>query len=61
MSAFVLLATLLSVAPASPRQVLAQPDSRLFPETGKTVKGKFLQYWNTHGGLPQQGFPISEE
>ncbi len=39
----------------------AQGGSRLFPETGKTVKGKFLDYWNTHGGLPQQGFPISEE
>ena len=39
----------------------AQGESRLFPETGKTVKGKFLDYWNTHGGLPQQGFPISEE
>jgi alpha-acetolactate decarboxylase len=24
------------------------------------VKGIFLDYWNTHGGLAQQGFPISE-
>jgi len=39
----------------------AQGDSRLFPETGKIVRGKFLAYWNEHGGLPQQGFPISEE
>jgi hypothetical protein len=39
----------------------AQGDSRLFPETGKTVQGKFLAYWNTHGGLAQQGFPMSEE
>ena len=30
-------------------------------ETGKTLKGKFLQYWNSHGGLAQQGYPISEE
>jgi hypothetical protein len=36
-------------------------DSRSFPETGKTVSGRFLQYWETHGGLAQQGFPISEE
>lgn len=35
--------------------------SRLFPETGKTVRGMFLEYWNTHGGLMQQGYPISEE
>src|SRR6476660_2015672 len=34
---------------------------RTFPETGKTVRGLFLEYWNTHGGLSQQGFPISEE
>lgn len=35
--------------------------STTFKETGKTVRGKFLDYWNTHGGLAQQGFPISEE
>src|SRR5215210_6263105 len=26
-----------------------------FKETSKSVRGKFLQYWNAHGGLPQQG------
>lgn len=40
---------------------LAQSDSRSFPQTGKTVRGKFLAYWDTHGGLPQQGYPISDE
>jgi hypothetical protein len=40
---------------------LAQGDSHTFPETGKTVKGKFLTYWQQHGGLTQQGYPISEE
>jgi len=39
----------------------AQGSSRTFPETGKTVSGRFLQYWNANGGLAQQGFPISEE
>ncbi|HEX8231116.1 MAG TPA: hypothetical protein VF826_17650 [Chloroflexia bacterium] len=39
----------------------AQETTRTFPETGKTVKGRFLQYWNTQGGLAQQGYPISEE
>jgi hypothetical protein len=34
--------------------------SRTFPETGKTVSGIFLDYWDQHGGLPQQGFPISD-
>lgn len=45
--------------PASHTQ--AQGVSRLFPETGKTVRNKFLAYWENHGGLPQQGYPISEE
>src|SRR5205823_5616389 len=35
--------------------------SVLFPETGKRVGGKFLTYWRDHGGLAQQGYPISEE
>ncbi|MDQ6694723.1 MAG: erythromycin esterase family protein [Chloroflexota bacterium] len=35
--------------------------SLLFHETGKRVGGKFLQYWQSHGGLAQQGYPISEE
>ncbi|HEY0068903.1 MAG TPA: hypothetical protein VGE04_02945 [Chloroflexia bacterium] len=43
---------------ASPASAQAQ---RTFPETGKTVKGRFLEYWNNNGGLPQQGYPISEE
>ncbi len=38
-----------------------EPGSILFPQTNKRVGGKFLAYWNTHGGLPQQGYPISEE
>ncbi len=33
---------------------------RLFPETGYTVYGKFLQYWRQWGGLPVFGYPISE-
>src|SRR5437773_7766350 len=42
-------------------QARAQGGSRLFPETGKTVQGKFLAYWDSHGGLAQQGYPISSE
>lgn len=33
----------------------------LFPETGKRLGGKFLEYWKSHGGVAQQGYPISEE
>jgi hypothetical protein len=51
---------LVTLLPAASRVARAE-DSRVFPETGHTVKGLFLDYWNTHGGLAQQGFPISEE
>jgi hypothetical protein len=33
----------------------------LFPQTGKHLGGTFLKYWQEHGGLQQQGYPISEE
>jgi hypothetical protein len=36
-----------------------QAGCQTFPETGKSVCGRFLQYWQTHGGLAQQGYPIS--
>lgn len=61
------LAALLAVGMVVPlawlqsSSVVAQGSSRLFPETGKTVQGKFLAYWDAHGGLAQQGFPISGE
>lgn len=35
--------------------------SALFPPTGKRVGGAFLDYWHSHGGVAQQGYPISEE
>ena len=40
------------VGPAAP--------GRLFPETGYTVFGKFLEYWQKRGGLAVFGYPISE-
>ncbi|MEO8285465.1 MAG: SGNH/GDSL hydrolase family protein [Chloroflexota bacterium] len=33
----------------------------LFPETGKCVGEPFLSYWNTHGGLAINGYPISDQ
>jgi hypothetical protein len=32
-----------------------------FRETGHTLGGEFRAYWEQHGGLVQQGFPISDE
>jgi Ricin-type beta-trefoil lectin domain-like len=61
LAACAMLANMALVAgSAAPMPAYAQ-SSRTFPETGKTVQGVFLEYWNTHGGLAQQGFPISEE
>lgn len=51
-----------AVQPAPSRAgVVWQGDCQTFSETGKTMCGKFRDYWNKNGGLPQQGFPISEE
>jgi hypothetical protein len=32
-----------------------------FPQTGHTLRGTFLSYWGTNGGLPIFGYPTSEE
>ena len=37
------------------------PGSVLFEATGKRLGGLFLDYWRNHGGLEQQGYPISDE
>src|SRR5947208_1748351 len=39
----------------------AQGNCQKFDQTGKTVCGRFLEYWNQNGGLAQQGYPISDE
>jgi hypothetical protein len=43
------------------QQANTSTGSMLFPETGKRLGGRFLDYWRTHGGLMQQGYPISNE
>jgi N-acetylneuraminic acid mutarotase len=40
-------------APAPPR--------RCFAETGRCVQGRFLAYWEAHGGLALNGYPLGEE
>jgi phospholipase C len=59
---------LLAPVPGNPAPTPAVPNtpsvpgsgSVTFPQTGKTLSGIFLDYWNTHGGLMQQGYPISD-
>jgi hypothetical protein len=48
-------------ANGTPDQTTNKSNGHFFPETGHWVGGTFLQYWQQHGGLAQQGYPISEE
>jgi len=59
-SAFQPLAQLPTLArhASAPQQ---QGNCQTFPQTGKTICDKFLSYWQQHGGLAQQGYPISDE
>jgi hypothetical protein len=56
-----IIAAFVSPSLGTGRRVQAQTETRTFPETGFTVRGLFLRYWLEHGGLPQQGYPISNE
>jgi hypothetical protein len=51
-------AVILAVGPLG---LFAQAREQYFPDTGHTVRGEFLDYFNTHGGLRVFGFPITEE
>ncbi|MFL5732882.1 MAG: hypothetical protein ACJ78Q_06740, partial [Chloroflexia bacterium] len=58
-----LASALLSLPPLSltPRIASAQEGCRTFKETDKAACGRFLRYWEQHGGLMQQGYPLSGE
>jgi len=43
-----------------PLRLQAQSD-QYFSETGHTVRGEFLDYFNQHGGLRILGYPLTEE
>jgi hypothetical protein len=49
------------VGEAANQHASTAPGAARFTQTGKTVGGAFLAYWQSHGGLAQQGFPISDE
>lgn len=34
---------------------------RYFPETGHNIAGDFQKFWETHGGLAQFGYPITDQ
>ncbi|HET8627379.1 MAG TPA: serine hydrolase [Thermomicrobiales bacterium] len=37
-----------------------RPTQVYFPQTGHTVSGTFLAYWEDHGGLAQFGYPLTD-
>ena len=37
------------------------PEAQCFAQTGKCVDGRFLAYWQAHGGLAVNGYPLSDE
>jgi len=43
------------------RPTAAQAGPHYFAETRHNVNGLFLRYWNDHGALAQQGYPLTEE
>ncbi len=45
----------------APAQQAATTNPYRFSETGKTIGGLFRAYWESHGGLAQFGFPISDQ
>src|SRR5262245_18593201 len=56
-----LLAALLVVNGPHHRPARAAVDCETFTQTGKTVCDPFLTFWLAHGGLAQQGLPLTEE
>jgi len=46
---------------SAPNQQSSQNNPYTFAATGKSLGGKFRTYWETHGGLTVQGYPISDE
>ncbi|MBF6614472.1 MAG: hypothetical protein IVW55_15255 [Chloroflexi bacterium] len=65
LSVFTVFATTLALAASFGAQAdkasAQQAGCQTFPQTGKTVCGTFLTYWQSHGGVQQQGYPISNE
>ncbi len=44
----------------APQRAYAADDCQTFSQTGKQVCGRFLEYWQSNGGLAQQGLPITD-
>lgn len=59
--AIAFLAAMLALV-MSPQALQAQAEAeKYFPETGHTVRGEFLDFYNRQGGLRVLGYPITEQ
>jgi hypothetical protein len=56
-----ILLALIALGLLGPSNAQAQPGGRFFPETGHTVGGRFLQFWQSNGGLAVFGYPLTEQ
>ena len=56
----IILGLIFWLLPAVPASALPG-SSRYFPETGHTVSGAFLEFYDMHGGPFIFGYPITEE
>ncbi len=44
-----------------PLATQAQADERCFAETNQCIRGAIRSYWETNGGLPVFGYPITAQ
>lgn len=58
--ALVLGAAMLGVAFAQVPAAKAAPE-QCFPETNHCIQGVFMDYWQQHGGLAVNGYPLTDQ
>src|SRR5436853_6370488 len=58
LSALLLLSATM-IAPTFPG-AHAQSDGRYYPQTGKTLSSEFISFYDSEGGLPIFGYPLSD-
>lgn len=46
---------------AGVERLAADPSARCFAATGQCIGGRFLDYWEAHGGLAVNGYPLGPE
>src|SRR3954465_7158913 len=51
---------LLASTPLRPTTANAQPIGRFYPQTGKTLAPEFLQFYDSKGGVPIFGYPLTD-